>query len=208
MPNKPKGLSCREDVLTPQELSMLLMACHGLKDKVIIFSLVYGGLRVSELKHLRRSWVDLEQSTITIPTRQYCSCVECNHIDRKTGKSKEGIWRPKTKRGARTILIHPTLLPVLRDFLAVNEKIGLSRVAIWARVKKVARQAHIFRNIYPHCLRATAATMLALEKISAPSLKYTMGWSSLQAAEDYIKSEMHQAHSELNRIYHTGEVEA
>ncbi|MFC2069416.1 tyrosine-type recombinase/integrase [Chloroflexota bacterium] len=204
MPGKPRGLSCREDVLSPQEFNMLLFACNSLKDKFIVYLLVFSGLRVSELKHLRRSWVNIEETTVTIPTRQYCTCAECNYLNPKTGKYKYGIWKPKTKKGARTILIHPMLLPVMREFLANNESLGISRVAIWAHVKKIARQAHIFRNVYPHCLRATAATMLSLEKISAPSLKYTMGWSSLQAAEDYIKSEMHQAHSELNQIYQKG----
>ena len=69
MSNKPKGLSCREDVLSPEELNMLLTACGSLKDRFIVYSLVFGGLRVSELKHLRRSWVNLEEGTITIPTR-------------------------------------------------------------------------------------------------------------------------------------------
>jgi heme-degrading monooxygenase HmoA len=43
--------------------------------------------------------------------------------------------------------------------------------------------------------------MLAYEKISAPSLQYVMGWSSLQAAEDYVKSDMKQAHKEVRQIY-------
>ncbi|GAF96444.1 unnamed protein product, partial [marine sediment metagenome] len=81
------------------------------------------------------------------------------------------------------------------------EEVGLSRVSIWQHVKKLAKQAHIFRSIYPHCLRATASTMLAYQKISAPSLKYIMGWQSLLAAEDYVKSDMKLAHSEISQIY-------
>ena len=41
MPNKPKGLSCRENVLSPEELNMLLIACGSLKDKFIVYSLVF-----------------------------------------------------------------------------------------------------------------------------------------------------------------------
>lgn len=194
MSGKPKGLSCREDVLSPQELNMLLITSSSLRDKFIIYSLIFGGLRVSELKHLRRSRVNLDDGTITIPTRQYCDCAQCK-------KKRDGIWRPKTKKGARTILIHPTLLPIMAEFLNFNEELGLSRVSIWAHVKKLARQAHIFRSIYPHCLRATAATMLAYQKVPAPSLKYIMGWQSLQATEDYVKSDMQLAHSEMKRIW-------
>ncbi len=139
MPGKPKGLSCREDVLSPQELDMLLMACGSLRDKFIVYTLVFSGLRVSELKHLRRSWVNLDEGTITIPIRQYCNCAECNYTNPKTGKSKHGIWKPKTRKGARTILIHPLLIQVMTDFLGSNEELGLSRVSIWAHVKKLAR---------------------------------------------------------------------
>jgi site-specific recombinase XerD len=90
---------------------------------------------------------------------------------------------------------------VVAQFLVNNEELGLSRQRIWQRVKELARKARIERSVYPHCMRATAATMLAYEKISAPSLQYVMGWSSLQAAEDYVKSDMKQAHKEVRQIY-------
>ena len=202
MSGKPRGLSCREDSLTPQESTMLLASAISSLDRFIIFTIVFAGLRVSELKHLRRSWVNFEAKTITVPTRQYCPCWECNYTyPRGQKKCKKGLWRPKTRKGARTVPIHPLLLPILTEFLASYEEIGLTRVSIWAHVKAAAKRARIFRSIYPHCLRATAATRLALQKISAPSLKYLMGWNSLQAAEDYIKSDMHQAHKEVNQIW-------
>jgi integrase len=202
MSRKPLGLSSREDSLTPQEFTMLLAGAISPLDRFIIFTMVFAGLRVSELKHLRRSWVNFDEKTITVPTRQYCKCWECNYVDPKGKKKpKHGLWRPKTIKGARTVPIHPLLLPIMTEFLTSNEEIGLTRISIWAHVKAVSRYAHIFRSIYPHCLRATAATRLALQKISAPSLKYLMGWNSLQAAEDYIKSDMHQAHKEVNEIW-------
>jgi integrase len=206
MPNKRKGLSSKEDVLSPQELTMLLSVCDSVQDKFIVYTLAFGGLRVSELKHLRRSWVNFEENTITIPTRQYCQCNECNFIDPKgKRKPKAGIWKPKTKKGARTILIHPVLVPIMSEFLASNEEIGLTRQRIWQRVKELALQAHIFRNLYPHCLRATAATNLAYEGISAASLQYDFGWERLSSAEAYVKSDMKRAHKETQEIYDNAE---
>jgi integrase len=192
---KPRGLSSQEDVLSPQELKLMLLASSGdLKDSFIFRTLVFAGLRVSELKHLRHSWVNLEEQTITVPTRQYCDCAECK-------RKRDGIWRPKTKKGARTILIHPMLMPVIREFIDRYEEIGLSTFTLWRRVRKIAERAHISRSIYPHCLRATAATMLAYQKISAPALKYVMGWETLDAADAYVKSDMHLAHAEQRDIY-------
>ncbi|MFC1981105.1 tyrosine-type recombinase/integrase [Chloroflexota bacterium] len=194
MPNKPKGLSSREDVLSTQEFNMLLSVCVSLRDKLVVYSLLFAGLRVSELKHLRRSWVNFQEGTITIPTRQYCQCSECK-------KKRDGIWKPKTKRGARTILIHPALTTVLSEFLAVNEELGLTRQRVWQRVKELAHQARIIRGIYPHCCRATAATILAHKGISAASLQYDFGWERLSSAESYVKSDMKRAHMETKEIY-------
>lgn len=80
---------------------------------------MFAGLRVSELRHLKRSWVNLEEGTITVPTRQYCNCPECK-------AKRDGVWRPKTRKGARTILIHPTLLPVMSEFLAKQDGLNLT----------------------------------------------------------------------------------
>jgi len=108
MPNKPLGQSSREDVLNPQQATSLLRPI----DKVIIHTLLYAGLRVSELCHMRRDWLNFEENTLTVPMRQFCQCWECR-------KHRDGTWRPKTKKGAREIILHPALLPVLQEFFGV-----------------------------------------------------------------------------------------
>jgi len=124
---------------------MLPMACGSLKDKFIVYSLIFGGLRVSGLKHLRRSWVNLEKGLSLF--RQGDIVIVLSAL-----KSETEFGDRRLKKGARTVLIHPVLLPVMREFLASDEELGLSRVSIWQRVKKLARQAHIVWNIYRHCI--------------------------------------------------------
>jgi len=200
MGRKRKGLSSKEDVLNAQELAMLIGACRGIRDSFIISCLTFCGLRVSELAHLKRSWVNIEDATITIPERQYCSCWECNYVNPKTGKCKEGIWKPKTKKGARTVLMGSKILPIINQFLLGSDGLNLTRQRIWQRVKELAKDARILHNVYPHCLRATAATRLAYKNISAASLKYVMGWEKLEAADAYVKSDMKLAHKEIREI--------
>ena len=53
---------------------------------------------------------------------------------------------------------------------------------------------------YPHCLRASFATRLAEQGISAPSLTYLMGWQTLTPAEHYIQSTMKRAHMEFKQL--------
>ena len=76
MPNKPKGLSCLEDVLSPQQLGIFPPVCGSPKDKFIVYFLVFAGPRVSELKHLRRSWGNPEEETIASPMKWHCDCGE------------------------------------------------------------------------------------------------------------------------------------
>jgi len=196
MPNKLKGLSSKEDALDPQQVTELMMVCGSLRQKFIIYSLMFAGLRVSELKHLKRSWVNFDEGTITVPTRQLCDCPECK-------VKREGIWRPKTRRGARTILIHHTLLPIISEYLGSHEELGLTRQRIWQIVQELGRYAGI-PHVYPHCLRATAATILAYDGISAPSLQYNFGWARLSSAEEYVKSDMKRAMKETGEIYAKG----
>ncbi|MFC1907196.1 hypothetical protein ACFLW8_03825 [Chloroflexota bacterium] len=77
MPNKPLGQSSREDVLNPQQSASLLMVAFRPIDKVIVHTLLYAGLRVSELCHMRRDWLNYEEGTLTVPMRQFCQCWEC-----------------------------------------------------------------------------------------------------------------------------------
>lgn len=194
MPGKPKGLSCQEDSLNPQQVTDLLLACDSLKDRFMTYTMIFAGLRVSELVHLKRSWVNFEEQTVTVPLRQYCQCWECR-------KKREGIWRPKSRKGARSILLHPQLQPVMVEFLAGNDGLGITRQRVWQRLKVLATRAGILHNIYPHALRSTSATRLAIEKVSAVALKYIMGWASLTTADSYVKSDMHQAQAEQREIY-------
>ena len=205
MAGERKGQRCREDVLNPQELENLVSGCSSLRDKFIIYCLAFGGLRVSEMVHLRRTWINLDEKTLTVPLKQDCRCKDCNRVVKKTGKSKGGVWRPKTEHGHRTIRIHPVLSPIIEEFLASSDGLGLTRQRVWQRIKELKDNLpsghRILHNIYPHCLRATCATDLAHEKISSPALQHTFGWSRLSSAEFYVRTGEQRAIKELDEIY-------
>jgi len=194
MTRSKKGLSSKEDVLNTQELADLILVCNSPRSRFIVYGMVFGGVRVSELVHLRRTWINWEESTLTVPLRQYCQCKECLQY-------REGIWRPKTKKGNRTIRIHPQLLPVLKEFIGSSDGLGITRQRVWQIVKELAKLAVIRHNTYPHCLRATCATILAHDNISSPGLQHVLGWARLTSAESYVKSEEKRAIKEQDEIY-------
>jgi integrase len=193
--------SAKEDTLN--EVEARLMACSYLKDKFIVYWLVFSGLRVSELKHLRRNWVNLEETTVTILTRQYCTCAECNYLNPKTGKCKHGVWKQKSKKGARTILIHPMLLPIMGEFLVNNGSLGLSKVTIWAhvengqpltryylahRIRTYGRKAKISGiRCSPHTLRHSFAVEYLRRGGDVFTLQHILGHSTLEMIQHYAE---------------------
>ena len=187
---KSRLRSAKEDAPTEVESQLLLIACRDLLDNLVVRLSLYAGLRIGEVQHLRNSWLDWDKGIITLPARQQCSCYECR-------KWRNNIWTPKTKAGQRSLLIVLELEPYLRQ---LGEGVNRSRQALEQRFERIRQRSELHKVCYPHALRATFATKLAEQGISAPSLSYLLGWDSLIPAESYIKSSMTRAHTEMREM--------
>jgi len=193
----PKTLrSAREDALNSAEAKQLLRACRDTLDHLVVRLPLYCGLRIGEVQHLRRTWVNHEKGLIELPARQLCHCYECR-------KWREGVWTPKTRAGRRSLLLTSDTEPWLREFFAAKEAIGRSRQALEQRFERIRKRSGLMKPAYPHCLRASFATRLAEEGLSAPSLSYLLGWQGLGPAESYIQSSAKRAHAEQRKILAT-----
>lgn len=187
-------MKSKENALTDKEIEDMFNACKDDKDKLILLVLVYSGLRVSEFAHLRASWVDWQEETINVPAMQNCNKLCC--------VQRAGSWQPKTKMAVRSVPMKEVRLKeVLRAYFTLNNEVPLTTVAIWYRVKRLAQRANIAHKVYPHALRATAATLFAHKGISAPTLQYIMGWSQLKWAELYVQSSKRRALEEVDKVY-------
>ena len=182
--------SAKEDVLNEVEASMLLKACMDLLDNLTTRLPLFAGLRIGEVQHMRFSWLNWEKGIIEIPARQQCSCYECR-------KWRNNIWTPKTKAGQRSLLIVEELEPCL---MQLKDGVNRSRQALEQRFERIRKRSGLMKVAYPHCLRATFATRLSEQGISAPSLTYLMGWETLSPAESYIQSTMKRAHMEFREL--------
>lgn len=186
MPHKPTGHS-RDDILTRDEMAALDNAATDPLDRVILFSLASYGMRADELASMRSDWLDFHKGLIRIP-----------ETDRVTK------WQPKSAAGARTI---PALdmsaagWDAIRRYMTAHEAIDISRQTIYRRIVKLSRSAGIERRIYPHALRATAATEAAY-KINNPAVLCDIfGWSDLKTAQIYIKRAGGRAQEAVRRAY-------
>lgn len=186
--------SAKEDALNEVEAQLLLSACADLLDNLTIRLPLYAGMRIGEVQHLWDSWLDWEKGIIIIPSRQECTCYECR-------KWRNSIWTPKTRAGQRSLLITDELKPHLEK---LTGGINRSRQALEQRFERIRQRSGLKKACYPHALRATFATHLAENGISAPSLTYLLGWETLTPAEHYIQSTMKRAHAEFKELTRVG----
>ena len=114
-------------------------------------------------------------------------------------QSLEKRWEPKTENGARAIPydIDMRVQMTIERFVDEYEVFPKARVAVNRRVSEAAEAADLEEDIYPHALRATAATEMALYDISAAALSSIMGWSDISTARAYIRASDENAAKEV-----------
>ncbi len=193
-------------VLDEEQVSNLLNQATEPDDRAALELMVYLGMRISEVCHLNHTWIHEDTREIHIPPSQKCLCNEC-----MKHKAYPGEWRPKSEASARSLPIPDLISRNLHEFLCLKPGgLRITRQALWWKVKQWAKAAKIKvrglseDTIYPHVLRATAATRLATKGVSAPALCYIMGWANLEVGAHYIsiakaKAEAHKQMREMLR---------
>jgi integrase/recombinase XerD len=179
-------------LLGEDEIKRILEKCEG--DEIpVIYTLAFTGMRVSELIHMRKDWVDWGVGLIRIPESQPCDAhYECRREIRRRGKiiKQSCLWRVKVPEAARGTPILPELRPVLEDLFSRHESMGevvKGREEVWGMVRAVAAKAGIQKRIFPHVLRGSLASLLAGKDFDALSIQSFMGWKSVKTADEYIR---------------------
>jgi len=186
----------KEFVLSNEEIEKMIAACKNEKEKMIILTLIFTGLRVGEFVHLRTSWINWQKKVplIIIPIHQDCDCKECKREGRGT------VWSAKTKAGVREIpIMEIRTREALKRYYTFENSVNMTKVGVWKVVKRVAVRAGLTKRVFPHALRATTATIFG-HKASAPSVAYIMGWSKIGTAEQYVQSAKRRALEELEDV--------
>jgi len=178
----PKRGPSEHYALNENEINRLWGVCLELVDKVLVGLMMFCGLRIGEAVHLNSSW--LKEGEIHIPARMPCNCWECS---KRKGDNK-GFWKPKTRAGVRIIPVASPLLPYLTEYLRYQpDGLPFNRTSGWSRIKKLAKEAKLNTKVFPHSLRATAATVIARAGTSAIALAYIMAWKNIGVASHYVQ---------------------
>ena len=217
-----KALTTRhthEDVLNGREFALLLEACTALPDprgfEARFVCLVGGrlGLRAGEIAHFQSSWIDWDRKLIRIPQHESCSCGYCRRQARQEAAHNEQLtvsdalvsrWHPKTIASARLIPFDLSLRIELCIERFANRYDGFprSRATVNRRVQEAAEEADLTGRIYPHCLRATAASYHAYKGVAPVPLQALMGWSDLATAQKYIRISGTATADALRQVHH------
>lgn len=173
-------MQSKDNALNQFEFNQLLEACKNGKDKIIVVLCGGLGMRAGEVAHIKSSWIDWQGNKISIP-------------------SKEGDWQPKTKAGTRTIPFQymERAKIIISHYFALYNEVGITRIAVYQRLQRIAQRTEIQKKITPHTLRATAAYTFAEAGLSTQALCQIMGWERLETAQHYIIRSGRAAEREL-----------
>ncbi|MFH1076135.1 MAG: site-specific tyrosine recombinase XerD [Pseudomonadota bacterium] len=151
----PKWLKKLPDYLRVEEVDQLLAAPDqgmplGLRDAAMLELLYAAGLRVSELIRLQLQEVNLEAGFVRVFGK--------GSKERIVPIGATAIYRIQEYiKTARGLILKGRHTP----YLFINRSGGsLTRQGFWKLLKRYAKQAGIFKTVYPHTLRHSFATHL------------------------------------------------
>jgi integrase/recombinase XerD len=155
----------KREPLTQDEATRLANACQSHPEKLVIWTLLDTGLRVSELAKLTKDNIDWQGHRLMV-------------------YSKGGPYGSQTKR--RIIPLSPRVQPLLEGHFALHDTLGMAPRTIQILVKRVANWARISRPVTPHVLRHTFSVTAIQKGISLPALQRLLGHDRLTTTEIYL----------------------
>src|SRR5688572_24417306 len=121
----------KREPLTQDEATRLANAATTHQEKLIVWTLLDTGLRVSELAHLSKDNIDWQNHRLTI-------------------YGKGGPYGSKSKR--RILELSTRIRPLIENHFAIHDTFGMTPRTIQRVITTVANRAHIKRKVSPHVL--------------------------------------------------------
>jgi len=189
------------------------------------FAILVGGrlgLRPGEICHMDQSWLNHRKNMIGIPRFDACTkgaggdipCGYCREMAEQVTEYNPEIsfeealemrWTPKTEAAAREVPydFDPRAALVVERFFEKYDEWPVSRTGINRRVKKAAELADEVQKdgVYPHCLRATAASYHAGRGLNAITLQSLFGWAQMSTAQNYIQQSGENTARQLRQVH-------
>ena len=187
------------EVLTIEELKQILKAPDkstfaGFRDHTLMHVLIDGMMRISEAANLRVSDFDFTQDTVTIRAKIA-----------KSRKYRTLPLKPITSRLVERLIQANANFNSDYVFL-MNYGEPVTRDHFRKRLKGYAKTANIKKNVYPHLLRHTSATLFLEDGGDIRHLQMLLGHADLRMVVRYTHlsdkalKDQHTKHSPINKI--------
>ncbi len=154
--------------LSPEEANQLVNACDTHEEKLVVWTLLDTGLRVSELAAITRKAIDWQSSPPRIVVH-----------------GKGGPYGKQSKRRVVPLVARRSRA-LLEGHLAINDSLGLSVRTMHRIVRRVAQRAGITRKTSPHVLRHTFSVDSIRKGVSLPALQRVLGHDHLTTTQVYL----------------------
>lgn len=157
------------EILSPQEVAALLRATPNLKHRALLMTMYAGGLRVSEVTHLRVTDIDGQRMVIRIEQgkgRKDRYVMLSPHLRRVL----QAYWR--TRRPRPLLFPGPTGRPLTRE--------SVNRV-----FHQACGRAKITKHVSPYSLRHACATHLLEYGTNIRVIQTLLGHRSLRTTQHY-----------------------
>ncbi len=151
--------------LRAEEADQLCQACKTLLEKLIIWILIDTGLRVSELCALTAQDILWQQKSLRI-------------------SGKGGPYGKKSKK--RVVPMSNRVRVLLEHYYALHEHFPIGVRRAQKIVKEMANRAKITKQVTPHILRHTFATLALQKGISLASVQKALGHDRLETTAIYL----------------------
>ena len=151
--------------LRAEEADKLSHACETTEEKLIVWTLLDTGLRVSELCELTPQQMLWQQKSLRI-------------------NGKGGPYGKKSKQ--RVVPVSKRIQTLLEHYFAIHERWFVGPRQAQKIVKRVANRAQIAQNVTPHILRHTFATLALQKGISLAAVQKILGHDRLTTTAIYL----------------------
>jgi integrase/recombinase XerD len=151
--------------LMPDVADKLAQACETTQEKMIVWTLLDSGLRVSELCELTSGNIMWQQKSIRVD-------------------GKGGIYGKKTKK--RIVPMSRRVQTLLEHYFAIHDTWPVGARQVQKIVKNIANRAMITQEVTPHILRHTFATLALQKGISIATVQKILGHDRLATTSIYL----------------------
>lgn len=178
-PRLKKGARKLPETLKPEELKQLLSSpgtdtVIGLRDRAILTVLYGTGIRATECAELLEGRVDLGGCTIQV-----------------TGKGGHERTIPLNKDVMEAMHIYREARGPIGEsefFFRSRKQRGMSRNAIYERVRTHGQRTRIVKRVSPHRLRHTFATDLVRAGVNLVTIRDLLGHRQITSTQIYLHS--------------------